>query len=75
MAKFHRKIAEAAPPAAETLDNIEKPTGKWKDLNFKVDPEYHFYVSNLATQHRISKVELLRRAIALYTEKYGGPKL
>ncbi len=48
---------------------------RFKDLNYKVRPSYHFYVTNLAAQHAISKVELLRRAIALYVETYGGPVL
>lgn len=50
-------------------------TKRFKDLNFKVRPPYHFYVTNLAAQRGISKVDLLRRAIALYVEKCGGPVL
>ncbi|CCG43261.1 hypothetical protein [Magnetospirillum molischianum] len=77
MANFGRKksLGEAPPAPTETLNNVEKPAGKWKDLNFKVDPDFQYEFTVLAAQHRISQVELLRRAYAAYVEKFGGPKL
>lgn len=79
MGKKKRRKAELASLSAGDVGPKSSPQGstksKWKDLNFKVDPDYYYLINNLAAQHRLTKVELLRRAMALYMEKHGGPVL
>jgi hypothetical protein len=60
---------------AKGVSSRERGAKRFKDLNFKVDPSFHYFVSNLAAQQRITKIELLRRAISLYVEKFGPPSL
>lgn len=45
-------------------DNIETPVAKQalKDLNFKVPEEFHYEFKMFAVTHRMSNVELLRKA-------------
>lgn len=67
----NQATAVPPPPAADTVGNIQQKTG-WKDLNFKVTPDFHHFYKSLAVKHRLSNVEMLRRALDCYIKTYGG---
>ncbi len=46
---------------------------EWANLNFKVDPAFHYEFRRLAAHHGISGVALLRMAVREWRENHGGP--
>lgn len=45
---------------------LTKPPTEWKDLNFKVTPDFHHEFKTLAVSNRITNVELMRRMFDLF---------
>ena len=52
--------------------HITKPATEYKDMNFKVAPDFHYEFKKLAVEQRMSNVELLRQAFALYQKVHGS---
>lgn len=68
------RLSEIAPPApVEAPSNlVERPSAGLKDLNFKVDPQFHQQFKLEATARGMSMVELLKAAFWLYVQ--NNPK-
>lgn len=52
-------------------DNLGKPaTGKLQDLNFKVEPDFHYQFKMEAVKRRMSMQELMRASFFEYIERH-----
>jgi len=66
-----RGIIAPPPTPSAVPDNMQKPNSGTQDLNFKVDPDFHFAVKMIATRRKMAMKELFDAAIRCWIDTYG----
>jgi len=54
--------------------HLTKSATEYKDMNFKVAPDFHYEFKKLAVELRMSNVELLRQAFGLFQRVNEQPR-
>lgn len=65
-----RTRLQAPPPSVEAAPGNLKEPRTYKDLNFKVDEDFHFQFKSIALQQRKSMVDLLQEMFAEYKQRH-----